>query len=185
VILYGGERVSLERGYPSLTSMGASLGRIARFNGHTELYYTVLAHSFTVAALMPPEWGINGLMHDTQEILFADVPTPMKTQIARNREMVVQERIYKGYGIPLMTEEQVAAVELADHKALVAEANVLKHSGCIAQWGNEYDEEAGRLTRKYLKKVIAWTNPEKSIPEFKKQFDKYMKLAGIEPEGWE
>lgn len=186
MILYGGERVTLNSGVPSLESMAASLGRMPRFCGHTKEHYTVICHTFVVAALMPEPWGINGFLHDTQENMFADVPTPMKTQVARNREHVVQARIYEGYGVPWpMSEEIVDALEEADHKALVAEANICQHAGCIAQWGTDFDEEAGRLTKKYLKKVNAWLDPEQSIPEFKKQFAKYLSLAGIPKEGWE
>lgn len=186
MILYGGERVTLTSGCPSIESIGVSLGRIVRFCGHTYLPYTVLGHSLTVAGIMPEHLAIGGLLHDTQEIMFSDVPTPMKSQVARNRERTVQERIYIGLGVPWpASEEMTAAIEEADHVALVAEANVLQHAGCIAQWGTEYDAEAARLTRKYQKKTVEWfSDPDASVAAFAKAFKKYYALAGLDQPSW-
>lgn len=181
MITYNGERVTLNTGAPGLETLGVSLGRIVRFAGHTKLFYTVLCHSFVVAAIMPPEKAIYGFMHDTQETLFSDVPTPMKTQIARNREAVVQERIYITHGIPLIQDEETQhLLEEADRTALVAEAHVLQHPGMGALWGDTYDKEAGKLTKKYQKKAVEWLDPAKSGPAFIREFKKYMKLAGFD-----
>lgn len=188
MITHGGERVTLQTGAPSLNTIGVSLGRIMRFAGHTKYPYSVLGHSLVVAAIMPPEKGIYGLMHDAQEICFSDVPTPMKSQVARNREHVVQARIYIANGLLLpLDEATVAAVEDADHAVLIAEAHVLEHPGAAAQWGADFDKEAARLTRKYQKKTIDWLNVdgERDIagPLFVKEFKKYMKLAGLDAPG--
>jgi hypothetical protein len=186
MITFNGERVTLATGVPTIATIGVSLGRIVRFAGHTEHFYTVLAHSLTVAEIMPPKFGIYGLMHDSQECLVSDVPTPMKSQVARNREHVLQQRIYSAHGIPWpMSEKITELVEWADHAALIAEAHILKHPGAEAQWGPEFDDEAARATKKNLKKVERWLDPTISGPMFVKEFKRYATLAGLtDPGEW-
>lgn len=181
MITYGGERVSLQTGAPSINTIGISLGRIVRFCGHTKLYYTVLAHSLAVAEIMPQEIAIYGLMHDAQESLVSDVPTPFKTQVARNREAVLLRNIYITHGLPWPIPDEVQdEIDQADHKALIAEAHILQHPGAAAQWGVSYDEAAGKATRKYLKHVKGFLDPAKSGPYFERKFKKYRKLADLD-----
>lgn len=186
MITYGGERVTVQTGAPSIFSIGVSLGRIARFCGHTEHYYTVLAHSLTVAELLPPEFAIHGLLHDAQESLVSDVPTPMKTQVARNREAVLLRNIYISNCLPWpITEEAQELVDEADHTALVAEAHILKHPGAEAQWGTEYDELAGELTKKHLRKAKDWLDADQAGGRYSRAFKKYMSYAGYDAiEAW-
>lgn len=180
MITYQGERVTLNGGSPSIYSIGVSLGRIARFCGHTNKYYTVLCHSLVVSEIMEPELAIYGLMHDAQESLVGDVPTPMKTQVARNRESVLLRNIYlaNGLGWPIPDSIQ-DAVDEADHRALVAEAHVLGHPAAEQFFGKEHDAEAARRTRKYLKKVAAFLDPNAAGPLFERRFELAVKDAGL------
>lgn len=187
MITYEGERVTLTAGSPGLYTIGVSLGRIVRFCGHTQDWYSVLCHSFVVAGLLPDEKKVYGLMHDAHECLTSDTPTPMKSQVARNRQFNLQKRIAIANGLMWPeSEEIVEAVEEADHKALLAEAHILQHPGREGIWGTEFDAEAGKLTKKYLKKAPEYMNPAKSGPAFVKAFNKYAKLAGLnDPGEWE
>lgn len=184
MITHGGERVTLTAGAPSIRTIGVSLGRIMRFAGHTKYVYSVLAHSLTVAGLMPEHLSIYGLMHDSQESLVSDVPTPMKSQVARNREQTLQQRIYIANGIPWPIPEHVQElVDEADHKALVAEAHILEHPGAAAQWGEDYDPAAGALTKKHLKNVTAWLDADKAGAKFEWHFKRCFNLAGLDKPG--
>jgi len=183
MITYGGERVTLTAGAPSIHTVGVALGRITRFCGHTERFYTVLGHVLTVAELVPSKYAIYGLMHDAQESLVADVPTPMKSQVARNREYNLLKRIYITNGLPWpIPEAAQEAVDIADEIALIAEAHILKHPGSIAQWGEEYDEEAGKLTRKHLRRVNGWLDADKAGRAFEKAFHTCLERSKIKPE---
>lgn len=184
---FQGERVSLDSGVPTLYTIGVSLGRITRFCGHLKQFYPVLPHVLTVAALMPPEEGIYGLMHDSQETLTSDVPTPMKSQVARKREERLQRRIYVTNGLQWPVPEDIAErVDEADHLALVAEAIVLNHSAGPEVWGTECDPVAAKLIRQYAKpaKIVNWLDASYSGPFFEKTFAKYAKLAGINSPDW-
>lgn len=183
MITYGGERVTLTAGAPSIHTIGVALGRITRFCGHTGEFYTVLGHVLTVAQLVPDKFAIYGLMHDAQESLVADVPTPMKSQVARNREHNLLKRIYITNGLPWpIPDDAQDAVDIADEIALIAEAHVLKHPGSIAQWGDDYDADAAKLTRKHLRRVKGWLEADKSGKTFEKAFHEALEKSSIKPE---
>jgi 5'-deoxynucleotidase YfbR-like HD superfamily hydrolase len=185
MITYGEEHVTLQTGAPTVNTIGVSLGRIVRFCGHTRHYYTVLCHSLVVADLLPPEIAIYGLMHDAQESLVSDVPTPFKTQVARNRESVLLRNIYIANGLPWPIPENVQdQIDEADHKALIAEAHILKHPGAAAQWGYYHDELAGEQTKKYRKRVKDFLDPDVSGPYFERRFNKLYKDAGLDQDQW-
>lgn len=185
--LYGGEVVSLDSGVPELFTMGVSLGRVVRFTGHLRQFYSVLAHSITVAGIMPEEYAIYGLMHDTQECIFSDVPTPVKSQVARNREHRVQSRIYPVYGLQWPVPEEIQeAVEEADHTALQAEAVALGHRAGGTYWGTDVDPIALKLTKQQAKfpKVLNYLDADYAGKLFENTFNKYAKLAGINAPDW-
>ncbi len=127
MITHGGERVYVDdNGVPSLHTIGWSLSRIARFNGHTEHYYPVLAHVLVVASLLPAKAAVYGLIHDAPEICCSDVPTPWKTKAAKKREARLMKRLCKSLDLPYPFPEDVEAmVAHADMQALIAEYQVL------------------------------------------------------------
>jgi hypothetical protein len=176
MITLQGEQVPLDGdGAPSLYTIGASLGRIVRFCGHTKLWYPVLGHTLTVAAIMPPEFGIYGLGHDTPEVCVSDVPTPWKTQVARNREWRLLKRIYQAHAPELwpIPEEAQEQVDLADHKALVAEAYVLEHPGYGTIWTETPDQDAVELTLFHQEKFLQFMEPEIAGPIFEEAWKTY------------
>lgn len=117
-----------EEGVPSLEDIGQGLGRIARFAGQIREWYPVLAHVLTVAAIMPPQYAIFGLLHDAPEAITSDVPTPWKAAEQREIEHVLYERMVKAYGFPWPIPEHIQhEVEKADYAALIAEAYAFGH----------------------------------------------------------
>jgi 5'-deoxynucleotidase YfbR-like HD superfamily hydrolase len=168
-----GEEIWPSGGAPELATIGQSLGRIARFNGHTKHDYNVLAHSLAGAHLMPKPNGIYFLMHDTPEIACADVPTPWKTEAARKRERMLLRRIYEKHGLPWPIPEEIQdQVDQADHMILAAEAHVLEHPAVDRIWP-ERDVYACMLTREQLRLAPGYRNPEVSAPKFIEAFNMY------------
>lgn len=181
MITYGGERVTLTTGAPSVHTIGVSLGRVPRFCGHTKHWYPVLCHCIVVARMLPWDKAIYGFGHDLQESLFADVPTPMKTQVARNREERVLERIYQANDIALPDEETQDLVHEADRIVLIAEAHILGHPGAEEQWGPDYDKEAARLTRQQLVKARDYLDADVAGAACVRYFRKFAHAAGFSP----
>lgn len=173
-----GEEVTPEGdGFPSLFSIGQALGRIPRFAGHSEKWYPVLAHTLTVAKLLPPQYALYGLLHDAQESCVGDVPTPWKTKAAQRREENLQSRIYHGNGLvwPIPHAAQ-KAVDLADQAALAAEGNVLGHPAAKVYWP-EYSELAAKYTEEHLEICESFLNPEVAGNVFIEAFEKYHAMA--------
>jgi hypothetical protein len=185
VICYQGEEVWPDNeGSPSLYSIGVSLGRVARFAGHTKYFYTVLPHVLTVAAIMPEEYAIYGLLHDAPEACVSDVPSPWKTQAAKAQESILIERIYKANGLewPISAEAQ-AAVDLADHVVLVAEAHAIGHpaadpdwTGRPDVWPKEPDADAYEITLYHLDNIPQYLNAEIAGPIYEQAFVHYLDL---------
>lgn len=141
---------------PSLEDIAQGLGRIIRWGGQTEEIYSVLAHTLTVCVLLEEDEKVHGLLHDAPEACVSDVVRPWKTKAAEENEADLLRRIYAAYGIPEMTEKQKAAVKLADNRALVAEAHVLRHVDTELlerQIGFPADSEAMELTQINLELV--------------------------------
>jgi len=186
---YGGEKVSLatDSEMPSLNTIGISLSRLVRFAGHQEGVYSVLAHSLTVAELMPPGEEIFGLMHDAQESLTSDVPRPMKCEQHSAIEDALYERICRAHGVPHPYPKGVyARVRVNDNKALVAEATIIGYSSAMHDWFREEelvpDDEALAITRRHARKVQRWMfadDPQVTGRVFERAFRKYMKTAGL------
>lgn len=171
MIMYNGESVyPAGKGVPTLNSIGVGLGRIARFAGQTKLWYPVLAHVMTVAAIMDSELAIHGLLHDVPEVCCSDVPTPWKTVAAKKREKVLLRRVYKSLGLAWPIDPTVQqAVDVADAMALAAEAHVIGHAAAKRFWPT-YDEHTGYLTEHMLKECGQMLDAEYSGRRFETVF---------------
>lgn len=175
MITYQGEKVAPDGdGAPTLYTIGVATGRIARFCGHTKHFYTVLGHMLTVAAILPAEYGLFGLLHDAPEACVADVPTPWKTQVARNREHRLLKRIYNINGLEWpIPEEAQEAVDEADRLALIAEAHVLEHPAAEVLWPDTPDPTAVEFTEFHLEKVEQFLIPQIAGPIYEEAFKTY------------
>lgn len=181
MICYQGERVGLDKGSPSLFSLGVSLGRQIRWCGHYNdaRYYSILCHSLACAEYVPIRAALDALLHDTSEALMADVPTPMKTKTHRRREQILRANIYADLGLRWPVPDRVEEwVDEADDAMKGAEAYVLGHPG-FEDFGYTLDPDAVKLVKKYVKLGDHLLNPEKAGKLFEKRFKKYRKEVGL------
>jgi len=173
ITCYNGEKLSLTTGVPTMHSAGVQLGRITRFCGALGEFYPVLAHTIVVGHLLPDKIRIYGFLHDVPEMALSDVPTPMKTDVARNREARILARVYAELGIKPPSENTMDYVHEADEKALYAEAIILGHKG---DWGTTCDPMAATLTRKWRKKSIEMLNADYAGPLFERKVAQAIRL---------
>lgn len=62
----------------SLQDIAHGLGRVCRFAGQTNRFYSVAEHCFHVARLVPVELARVALLHDASEAFIGDVTRPLK-----------------------------------------------------------------------------------------------------------
>lgn len=154
---------------PSLYAIGVGLGRTARFAGQTREYYTVLAHTLTVAELVAPEHRLLALLHDAPEAIVGDTPTTWKTDEAKRRERLLLARISVSVGVDAWTDEEWVELKRADEITLAAEAHALGHAEADLWWPRElwcgekvtrrdHDDfnRARAATIRHLQHVTAW-----------------------------
>jgi hypothetical protein len=80
-----------------------ALSLLCRFGGHCKTFYSVGEHCLRVAAALPPELKLWGLLHDASEAYVIDMPRPLKhsgwMETYREIEGQVQQAICARFGL--------------------------------------------------------------------------------------
>ncbi len=103
-----------------------SLSLQCRFNGHCREFYSVAEHSVRVAAQLPEELALWGLLHDAAEAYLGDLTRPLKRQDEAQWFNEAEDRLLEviaqtfGLSWPMPTR-----VRAADDMLLVTEARDL------------------------------------------------------------
>lgn len=101
-----------------IETIAHSLSNICRYGGHSSRFYSVAEHSILVSKLVPPEFGLCGLLHDASEAFVGDMPSPLKALCPdyRRIENRVHEAIAQFYDIPYPHPAVVKQVDKALYK---------------------------------------------------------------------
>jgi hypothetical protein len=110
------------------------LAAMARFNGATEMPYSVAQHAVVVARILAikraPAWlQMLGLLHDAHEAYLGDITSPMRREIARRagRDVVAEIAaeldtvIFARFRLLPFNQAARKSVETADRQAFVTE----------------------------------------------------------------
>ena len=97
-----------------------ALSHLCRFTGHTKCFYSVAEHSVLVSLYVPPQFGLEALLHDAAEAYIGDVSSPLKAQLHeyRNIEFKLDQAIRKRFGLP---PKQSPCIKQADLIMLATE----------------------------------------------------------------
>lgn len=102
-----------------------SLAHLCRFTGHTRTHYSVAEHCLRVAAILPENLQIHGLLHDAPEAYIGDVSTPVKelcdSDRLRQADMDLDEAIYSAAGVDTPSPSVRRWVKRADLVLLATE----------------------------------------------------------------
>lgn len=107
-----------------INDIAHALSMLCRFGGHTARFYSVAEHSVHVSNTVPPEYALQGLMHDATEAYVIDVPRPLKSWLSNYEEIEADNwtAIAMRFNIPFKLHP---SVKRADNTVLLAERNVL------------------------------------------------------------
>lgn len=110
-----------------IEDIAVALSNKCRFSGHTD-FFSVAEHSLSVAARLPPNLRLAGLLHDAAEAYLGDIPSPLKAVLPdyRSLEKINEAAINKKFNI---VDADWSLVKEADTKALFTEAHFLIPSG--------------------------------------------------------
>lgn len=105
-----------------------------RFNGNCKLFYSIAAHSISVASLVSKENKMQALLHDAAEAYLFDIPKPYKS-LPQFSELVkledeVQLKIYDRYLKHFNTQEM--EIKCADINEFNREWELAVHDNYLA-----------------------------------------------------
>lgn len=176
MLTFTGRQIDAKIGAPSLTDLAVQLGREGRWCGAGRVFFPVLLHVMAVADLLPLKIQIYGLLHDSDEVLTGDVPSPIKPEEIRRTQRTFRLRVYAEIGVKPPDDKTVAAVKAADIRVRIAEAHVIgprNAASCkeflprdrdaekiVGFYASRYQyadylEPNGRAVEEFMKRVIA------------------------------
>jgi hypothetical protein len=136
ICTYTGNHVDLSAPSPevvNLDDIASSLGKLARFNGHTSAFYSVASHSLLVAIIAERVFGGNpylrlvALLHDGAEAYLGDACSPVRRLSAFapfNALMAEWEKaVFSAFGADRAAADDAIkrAAKFADWQALLIE----------------------------------------------------------------
>lgn len=131
---YNGEHFTLDPndfGGVNIHNIAHALSGVNRFNSHTNRMYSVGEHSIHVAAMLPPELQLVGLLHDGSEAFIQDIPSPFKQFLPDYAlmERLIQDKVYNAFGLnPTWVDSVYSEVKRVDKMLCEIEATHLLHS---------------------------------------------------------
>ena len=112
--------VNVEANIFDITDIAHALSNLCRFGGHSRKFYSVAQHSVIVSYLVPEQYQLEALMHDSAEAFMIDLPTPLKLLLPDYKaiEERVEREVMKRFNLPYPHHPCIKA---ADDIALVSE----------------------------------------------------------------
>ena len=90
-----------------IEDIALGLATKCRFNGQLGCFYSVAQHSYIMSRIVPPDWALEGLLHDAEEVYWCDMPRPWKLlmpDIAMIGDKITAH-IWKHFGLHEMPEQ--------------------------------------------------------------------------------
>jgi hypothetical protein len=131
----------LQKDQVCIEDIAHHLSMICRFNGATRFHYSVAQHSLYVAAKLPKQMKLHGLLHDAAEYLLGDVTRPVKGCLEVRDDSTVEmdkyrsfskvehralARIYDALGIEWMNSIEVCdKIKEVDNRMVMTEGREL------------------------------------------------------------
>ena len=97
-----------------IADIAHALANICRFGGHCLQFYSVAQHSIIVSELVPSEYELWGLLHDSAEAYLGDVIRPIKSEMIeyRDAEYKVLDIILRRFGLSYPEPKEVRTADI-------------------------------------------------------------------------
>lgn len=91
-----------------------ALANTCRFGGHTSQFYSVAQHCVRVSEIVPPQYALEGLLHDAAEAYIGDVVSPLKAMLPDYSviEASIDRVVRTRFDLPLGLSDVVKAADL-------------------------------------------------------------------------
>ena len=127
----------------SACDVAVALGKQCRYNGHTEVFYSVAQHATMISVWMqednyPLDWCLAGLHHDSAEAYTGDIIAQVKHLVPAIKELEnrVDVAVREAFGI-VLTDEIRDTVKEYDFIALSTEVrDLLSQNLTKYSWGD-------------------------------------------------
>ncbi len=145
-----------------------ALSMQCRYSGHVRRFYSVAEHSIRVAELVPAEWRLWALLHDTSEAYLVDLPRPVKRYseigtLYREAESALMMAICERFGLTWQ-DPAPEPVERADKGMLWVESrDLMPPNECWMRWRH--------LTTGRERPITRTLSPEEAEYEFLAEFE--------------
>ena len=150
VTLASGNRCARDWGYVSVLDMAWQMGRICRWCGGGEHFWSDMLHSFVVADFVVDALKVYALIHDSPECVGNDVPKTVKSEEHKAMEDLIMDRTLAHLRLPPLSGRDKDLLKIADNRARNGEAWVVGNAGNRLSYPDR-DYEAEHLVRHYLK----------------------------------
>lgn len=158
-----------------ILDIAESLGKLARFTGHTQHHHSVAQHSILVSILLEGTgFEMEGLMHDAAESVTGDVSTPMKRAITEMIYRLTGEHDVdpiKAITVPIdiaiakqfgLLYPRPPAVKAADLEAMTLERRQLMLPASGVAWSTDV---------KARDFALAWMSPDDATAAFVNRYN--------------
>lgn len=105
-----------------------ALSNVCRFGGHCKVFYSVAEHSVHVSRECPPEFALEGLLHDASEAYIGDMVRPLKRDmlefkdVEKKIEYALSKRFRLTYPWPYAVRRADEGVLMAEQRDLLVPA---------------------------------------------------------------
>ncbi len=111
----------------NILDIAHALSLICRYTGHCREFYSVAQHCVIVSHIVPPEYALEGLLHDAHEAYISDMSTPLKQYIGATKYSQLAKRLDLAIGEKFCANlsPEYPVVKHADMVALATEVRDL------------------------------------------------------------
>lgn len=153
----------------SLKDIAHSLALQCRFNGHSDVFYSIAQHSVLVSKVVSQEQALAALFHDASEAYTGDMVSPLKKFLPPEFKMIekeIENAVFEHFGIKHETVDHVE-IKRADKIALFTEMRDL-----MKEPPSKWDDVD--LFQPHTDKIIP-LSPEEAEKEFLDRFNELTK----------